>query len=162
VGTTGLPVGLHVLAVCSRRDTQPTMTILVALGRFLASKDKYVRDYCRVEEQNVTNFNRLIFSVLALILNIRKVSFQACMEASWLSAANVPFEHCHRTPIWGLIFWLEHGKLKALLGRCEGVVASISSRNRLFIDNAKKNWRAEKLLTICPKFVKIEAPHEGR
>jgi hypothetical protein len=38
-----LPVGLHVFAVCSRRDTQSAMTILVTLGKFLASKDKYVR-----------------------------------------------------------------------------------------------------------------------
>ena len=54
MGTTGLPVELHVLAVCSRRDTQPTMTILVTLGRFLARRDKYVRGRWWVKRKMLT------------------------------------------------------------------------------------------------------------
>jgi len=49
-----------------------------------------------------------------------------------------------------------------LLGKYDGARTSISSRNHLLTDNARKNCRTEKLLTICPEFVKIKAPHQGR
>jgi hypothetical protein len=52
--------------------------------------------------------------------------------------ANALSEHCHRIAFFGLIFSLERGRLKALLERCERAMASISSRNHLLTDSARR------------------------
>jgi hypothetical protein len=56
----------------------------------------------------------------------------------WIPKANALSEHCHRTAFLGLIFSLERGRLKTLLGGCEAANASISSRNHLLTDSARR------------------------